>query len=177
MYPLILAVVLMGAVPSKWPRRVIRRWQTCQDNVSCARAQTEIGTFPQKGLLIQIVYFHEPHSGRGIYTAHDRGVVTWWQVCNDRGFPSVGRRIAASANLATWLLVMIPPMIVVASYHWRRSKPQCCHAVPTSDGQWIGNAILSELRANRTDDDPLWLVSTMNPPIITLSPVCTKLRC
>src|SRR5262245_46228255 len=38
---------------------------------------------------IQIVHFHESNSGGVIHTTHDRGVVTWRQVGNDRGFPSV----------------------------------------------------------------------------------------
>ena len=38
--------------------------------------------------------------------------------------------------------------------------------------------MLSKLRTNRTYNDSLWRVppATTNPPIITLSPVCTKLR-
>ena len=38
-------------------------------------------------LLIQIVHFHESNSGGVVYAAHDRGVVTWWQVCDDCRLP------------------------------------------------------------------------------------------
>ena len=46
---------------------------------------------------------------------------------------------------------------------------------------WIGhciwNSVLTELRANCTQNDALWLSPfTINPPIIRLSPVCTKAR-
>ena len=43
--------------------------------------------------------------------------------------------------------------------------------------QCIGNAILGKLRANGANNYPFGSVPcTMNPPIITLSPVCTKAR-
>ena len=33
---------------------------------------------------MQIVHFHKSNAGGVVYTAHDRGVVTWWQVCDNR---------------------------------------------------------------------------------------------
>ena len=37
---------------------------------------------------------------RVVYAAYDRGVVTWWQVCDDRRFPSVTRSVAAFLDIA-----------------------------------------------------------------------------
>src|SRR4029077_17673258 len=39
----------------------------------------------------KIIHFHKRDSGRAIYTAHNGGVVTRWQVSNDRRFPRVPR--------------------------------------------------------------------------------------
>src|SRR4051794_32320881 len=46
-------------------------------------------------LLIQIVHFHESNSRGVIQTAHDRGVVTWLQLCNDCRFAGIARSVAA----------------------------------------------------------------------------------
>ena len=48
----------------------------------------------------KIVHFHQSNSGRVVYTAHDRGVVTCWQLCDDRRFPSVPRSVAAVPDIA-----------------------------------------------------------------------------
>ena len=44
---------------------------------------------------MQIVHFHQSNSGRIVYAAHDRGVVAWWQLCNDRRLPSIAWNVAA----------------------------------------------------------------------------------
>ncbi len=48
-----------------------------------------------EGVLIQIVHFHESNPGGVVHTAHDRGVVTWWQRCDDRRLPWVCWSMAA----------------------------------------------------------------------------------
>ena len=50
------------------------------------------------GVGAKIVHFHQSNSGGVVYTTHDRGVVTRWQVCDDRRLPSVAGRVAASLN-------------------------------------------------------------------------------
>ena len=48
--------------------------------------------------LMQVVHFHERNSGGVVYPAHDRGVITWGQVCDDRRFSRVPRGVAAVLN-------------------------------------------------------------------------------
>ena len=49
---------------------------------------------------MQIVYFDQCNAGGIVYTAHDRGVVAWWQVCDDRRLPWVARSVAAVSDIA-----------------------------------------------------------------------------
>ena len=49
--------------------------------------------------LIQVVHFHEPNSGGVVYPTHDGGVVTRWEVCDDRRFARVRRSVAAVLNV------------------------------------------------------------------------------
>jgi hypothetical protein len=32
---------------------------------------------------LEIVHFHEGHSGSVVHATHDRGIVTWWQIRDD----------------------------------------------------------------------------------------------
>ena len=54
--------------------------------------------------LIQVVHFHECNSGGVVYPAHDGGVVTRSEVCDDRGFPRVPRSMAAVLNVLDLVL-------------------------------------------------------------------------
>ena len=54
--------------------------------------------------LMQIVHFHERNSGGVVYPTHDGGVVTRWEVCNDRGFACVRRSVAAVLNILDLVL-------------------------------------------------------------------------
>ena len=47
-----------------------------------------------------MVHFHKGGSNGIVKTAHNRGVVTRRQVCDDRRFPSVTRSIAAVSDIA-----------------------------------------------------------------------------
>ncbi len=49
---------------------------------------------------LKIVHFHQSHSGGVVYTAHDRRVVTRWQVCDDRRFSSVTGHVPAGLDFA-----------------------------------------------------------------------------
>ena len=85
------------------------------------------------GVLIQIVHFHQSNTGGVVYAPHDRGVVTRWQVCDDRRFPC--RRAERSRCLRisrTWSLVIIPPIIVVLQLSLEAIKapvPSCSSKV------------------------------------------------
>ena len=133
---------------------------------------------PLQHLLMQIVHFHESNSGGIVYTAHDRGVVTW---------------LAASAMIADSLrrLERSPVPDILHLIAGDNPADDCIQPVVIGGNQsssaivqlqcrinqCIGNSILSKLRANGTHNHFLWFSpATMNPPIITLSPVCTKLR-
>ena len=100
-------------------------------------------------LLIQIVHFHESNSGHVVYTTQNRGVVTHWQLCDDRRFPSVTRRVAAVHDL--------PDLVGGDNSADYRMCPviiggnQSSSAIVQLHGrikQRIGNAILGELRTN-----------------------------
>src|SRR5690349_5042769 len=102
---------------------------------------------------MQIVHFHESNSSGAIYTAHDGGVVTRWQVSNDRRFPLVSRSVTAVLDFLH-LIVGDDP----ADY---RSLPVIVSAYQSASAivqfqcgilQWIGNAKLTELRANGSYD-------------------------
>ena len=61
---------------------------------------------------MQIVYFHQSNAGRVVYTAHNRGVVTRWQLRNDCRLAWIRWSVTAVLMSCTWLLVIIPPIIV-----------------------------------------------------------------
>src|SRR4051794_38501101 len=54
----------------------------------------------QKAILLQIVHFNEANPGRVVYTAHNGGVVTRWQVRNDRRLGGIGWSVAAILNIS-----------------------------------------------------------------------------
>src|SRR6266576_2127641 len=49
--------------------------------------------------LMQVVHFHEPNSSGAVYPTHDGGVVTRWEVCDDRRFARGSRSVAAVLNV------------------------------------------------------------------------------
>src|SRR5436305_623681 len=107
---------------------------------------------------MQIVHFHKSNSGGAVYTAHDRGVVSRRQVCYNRRFPLVSRCVTAVLDFLHLLMGDDPaddrslPIIIAAN--------QSARAIVQFQGrilQWIGNPILTELRANGADDYPLGL--------------------
>jgi hypothetical protein len=51
-------------------------------------------------LLIQIVYFYQSNSGDNVFAAHNPGVVTWWQGCDNRRLSSVPWSVAAAPDVA-----------------------------------------------------------------------------
>src|SRR5437867_11686728 len=56
-------------------------------------------TFIPNAILLQVVHLHKRNSGRAGYPAHDYGVVTRWQVCDDRRLARVSRSVAAVLNI------------------------------------------------------------------------------
>jgi hypothetical protein len=51
-------------------------------------------------LLIQIVNFDQSDSGGIVYATYNRGVVTWWQRCDNRRLPWIARSMAAVPDIA-----------------------------------------------------------------------------
>src|SRR5436190_4452465 len=105
---------------------------------------------------MQIVHFHQSNSGGVTYAAHDRGVVACWQVCYDRRFSCVTRGVAAGLDFLNLVVCDNPaddgslPVII-------RGK-QSASAIMQFQGwisHWIGNSILTELRANGAYDHSL----------------------
>src|SRR5262249_5702450 len=112
---------------------------------------------------MQIVDFHQSNSHSAVYPAHDRGVVTCWKVCNDRGFPRVPRRQPAVHDILHLILSDDPadygslPVIIRSNQGSVAIVQFQCWV-----GQWIGNAKLTELRANRTNNHSLWCSALNN---------------
>src|SRR5881394_1543640 len=106
---------------------------------------------------MQIVHFHESNSGSVAYPAHNRGVITGWQVSNHRRFARVARSVTAILNILDLVLGDDPaddgslPVII-------RGNQSSIAIVQFQCGisQWIGNAILTELRPNGPNYHPLW---------------------
>src|SRR5437879_7959070 len=106
---------------------------------------------------MQIVHFHQSNSGGAVYTTHDRGVVACWQVCDNSRFPAVTRSVTAVLDFLH--LVMGDnsaddsslPVIVSANQSASAIVQFQCWIL-----QWIGNAKLTELRANGADNHSLW---------------------
>src|SRR5689334_5353587 len=107
-------------------------------------------------LLIQIVNFDESNSGGVVYTTHDRCVVTWLQVCYDRRLACCSRNMAAVLNIADLVTSDHTteyrglPVIIKAN--------QCSGPIVQFQcriSQRVGDPMLRELGANRTDNHPL----------------------
>src|SRR6266446_597812 len=124
-------------------------WITVAIKIHHSRQSSPLG-------LMQIVYFHQGNSGGGIYTAHDGGVVTRWQVPNDRRFPRIPRSPTAIDDILHLVLSDNPaddrslPVII-------RSNQISGAIVQFQCGilQRVGNAKLTELRANGAYDHSL----------------------
>src|SRR5437762_11680430 len=103
---------------------------------------------------MQIVYFHQSNSGGAVHSAHDRGVVSGWHVCIDRGFARVSRSVTAVLNI----LDLVPgddpaddgglPVVIGGN-----QSPIAIVQFQCWIGQWIGNAILTELRPNGRSEE------------------------
>src|SRR5438477_156724 len=98
-------------------------------------------------LLIQIVHFHEGNAGGIVYAAHDRGVVTWWQCCNNRRLPWVCWSMAAVPDPLHLIVHNNPadyrghPVIVRGNQSSGRVVQFQCRI-----SQRVRNAIMGELR-------------------------------
>src|SRR5918996_3699983 len=114
---------------------------------------------------MQIVNFYQSHSGDNVFAAHNPGVVTWWQVCNNRRLSSVSRSVAAAPDLAHLVAGDNPadnrmlPVII-------RGNQSTCAVVQFQGriSQWIGHTKLAELRANGPQNHSLWLSPFNNEP-------------
>src|SRR5947199_8773065 len=107
---------------------------------------------------MQIVHFHESNSRGAVYTAYDSRVVARWEICNNRRFPSVSRRVTAVLDFLHLVVGDDPaddrrlPIIIAAN--------QSARTIVQFQGrilQWIGNSKLTELRANGADNYSLWV--------------------
>src|SRR6266550_66421 len=114
---------------------------------------------------MQIVYLHEANSSHVVYTAHDRGVVTRWQICDDRRFSSVTGRVAPSLNLADLIAGDNPtddgrcPVVIRGNQSSRAVVQLQCRI-----SQCIRNAVLSELWPNGAHNHPLGYQPLNNKP-------------
>src|SRR5262249_42353936 len=105
---------------------------------------------------MQIVYLHEGNSNGAVYTAHNSGVVTRWQVPNDRRFPRVTRSPTTIHYVLDLVLSDNPaddrslPVIIGSNQSSVAVVQFQCGIL-----QWIGNAKRTELRANGAYDHSL----------------------
>jgi hypothetical protein len=129
-------------------------------------------------LLIQIVDFDQSNSSGVVYAGHDRGVVPGCR------FAMIADSLAAVGAWPlfwislTWLLVIIPPIIVVCQSSLlaiSAPPPLCSSNLGLAKASVIPNWVSSGPMARMmTLFGPVpW---TIKPPIITCSPVWTKLR-
>src|SRR6266496_3557631 len=106
---------------------------------------------------MQIVNFHESNSNGIVYAAHDRGVIACWQICNDRRLPWVTRCVATVLDFLHLVMGDNPadyrslPVIIAADQSAGAIVQFQCRI-----SQRIGNSILTELRANGTNNHSLW---------------------
>src|SRR5437667_120088 len=111
----------------------------------------------EKSILMQIVRFHQTNSGGAVYAVHNRGVVAGWQVCDDCGFSHIPRGVTSVLNILDLVLGDNPaddrslPVIVGGNQSSTAIMQFQCRI-----GQWIWNAILTELRANSANNHSLW---------------------
>src|SRR5437868_15078627 len=114
---------------------------------------------------MQIVHFHESNSRGAVYTTHDSRVVACWQICNDRRFSSVTRCVTAVLNFLHLIMGdnsaddSSLPIIIAANQGARAIVQFQCRIL-----QWIGNPVLTKLRANGADDHSLGLRALDNEP-------------
>src|SRR5882724_2808820 len=112
----------------------------------------------EAGVLIQIVHFHQTNTGGLIHATHDRGVVTWWQCCDNRRLPWVCWSIAAVPDVLNLIAGdypaddRMPPVIVRGD-----QSPSAIMQLQRWIRQWSGHAKLAELGANGPHNHPFWL--------------------
>ena len=98
----------------------------------------------QKEILLQIVHFYQSDSSGVDYTANDRRVVACWQICDDCRFPSVACDNPADDR-------SLP--VIIRGYQ----NPCAIVQFQRRISQYVRHSKLSELRANGTNNDHLWL--------------------
>src|SRR4029079_7427971 len=104
----------------------------------------------------EVVHFHKGNSGRVVHTTHDRSVVTRGQVYDHRRFPQVTRCVAASANSGDLVANDNPTddrrrPVVIRSNQSSSAVVQLQRRI----SEHIRNAMLGQLRANRSNKDPI----------------------
>src|SRR2546430_11877912 len=106
-----------------------------------------------------------------MHSTHNRGVVTGWQVCDDRRFARAPRSVAAVLNILDLVLGDDPAddgrlPVIIGGNQSSIAIVQIQYRI----GQWIGNAILTELRANGSNNHTLWCCplndESANPDIV-----------
>src|SRR5438128_10578388 len=103
--------------------------------------------------MSQIVHFHQSNSDGVVYTTHDGGVVARWKVCDNRRFPAVTRSVTAVLDFLHLIVCDDPaddgtlPVIIPGNQSSGAIVQFQCGIL-----QWIGNTVLTELRANSADN-------------------------
>src|SRR5436309_2932401 len=102
---------------------------------------------------MQVVHFHERDSGGVVYPTDNGGVVTRWEVCDDRRFTRVPRSVSAVLNVLHLIGGddaandrMLPVVIRC------NQSPVAIVQFQCRISQYIWNSVLTELRANRTQN-------------------------
>src|SRR5436190_1376135 len=176
----------LGVIANSTPNFRVLRWQSCSSFVKqIIRITVLVKVGSSHGViwitvaikiyhsrqessplgLVQVVHFHEGNSDGTVYTAHNGGVVTRWQVSNDRRFPRVPRSQTAIHYVLDLVVSDNPadyrslPVII-------RSNQSSVAIVQFQCGilQRIGNAKLTELRANGAYDHSLCSRALDNKP-------------
>ena len=75
-------------------------WQLLRQFFAALSTIALIRLYFFRHLLIQIVHFYQSDAGGIVHAAHDSGVVTRRQVCDDRRFASVTGCVAAGLDVA-----------------------------------------------------------------------------
>src|SRR6266404_5775522 len=117
----------------------------------------------EAGVLTQIVHFDQANTGGLIHATHDRGVVTWWQCCDNRRLAWVCWSMAAVPDVLNLIAGDNPtnyrghPVIVR-----RNQSASAVVQLQRWISQWIGHPKLAELRAYGAQNYLLWLCPLNN---------------
>src|SRR6266545_4299218 len=112
---------------------------------------------------MQVVHFHQRNSSGDAYPAYDGGVVTRWQVCDNRRFPRIPRSVTAVLNLLDLIAGDDPaddrsPPIVVRG----NQSPIAIVQFQCWISHCVWNSELAEFRPNRAQNHPLSLSPSYN---------------